>query len=270
MDIASCEFVAKNFNSIDIRLGIHGYVHADREWKSNGMTIPYSKLYYIFSGSAVLECGSEIHTLTPEYVYLVPYGAHHSFHCNNNMEKLFFHFTVIRSVGGDIFENVKRVLKLPADHDSMDHIKQLYFSEDIGSCIALKKEIYSCIIDFIDGFGIEAESKPAYSETVAGAVSYIRENLSQSIRVKELADALFVSESMLSKRFAKETGVSVGKFVDREVITEAQRRLLLSDEPIQRISESLGFCDQFYFSKKFKQFCGISPVKYRKESRDGI
>ena len=75
---------------------------------------------------------------------------------------------------------------------------------------------------------------------------------------------------MLSKRFTKETGISIGKFVDREVMIEAQRRLLLSDEPIQQISEELGFCDQFYFSKKFKQFSGISPIKYRKQSRDGI
>lgn len=105
---------------------------------------------------------------------------------------------------------------------------------------------------------------------MADAISYIRQNLSLGISVRQLSDMLFVSESMLSKRFTKETGISIGKFVDREVMIEAQRRLLLSDEPIQQISEELGFCDQFYFSKKFKQFCGISPIKYRKQSRDGI
>ena len=51
---------------------------------------------------------------------------------------------------------------------------------------------------------------------------------------------------------------------------EAQRRLLLSDEPIQQISEELGFLRPVLLFQKFKQFCGISPIKYRKQSRDGI
>ena len=75
MDITSSKFIAKSINAMDVRLGMHGYVRADSEWKSSGMTIPYSKLYFVFSGSAVLKCGKAAYELTPENVYLVPYGA---------------------------------------------------------------------------------------------------------------------------------------------------------------------------------------------------
>lgn len=270
MDIKSCDYVSKNINSIDIKLGVHGYVRADSEWKSDGMSIPYSKLYFVFSGTAVLQCGGATHRLLPGNIYLIPYGTRHSFHCDTSMEKLYFHFTAAKPGGSDIFENTGRVLKLSSDIKSMMRFKELYFAGELGSCFELKNRLYSLVSDFIRKFDIDIDPEPSYSDTVSKAVSYIRANLSQSISVKQIADLLFVSESMLSKRFSKETGTSIGKFIDKEVMIETQRRLLLSDEPIQQISEALGFCDQFYFSKKFKQFCGVPPIKYRKQNRDGI
>ena len=33
---------------------------------------------------------------------------------------------------------------------------------------------------------------------------------------------------------------------------------------ISRISERYGFCDQFYFSRRFKEKFGVTPQKYRK------
>ena len=270
MDITSCKYVSKNINSIDIKLGVHGYLRADSEWKSDGMSIPYSKLYFIFSGNDKLVHNAKIYDLVPGHVYMIPYSTLHGFYCESSMEKLYFHFTATKPSGGDIFESIDRIMTLDLDIEKMRQIKRLYFDENIYSCFNLKKELYMLVSEFIDKFDIKIEPDPLYSDTVSNAISYIRSNLSQNISVKKLADKLFVSESMLSKSFSRETGISIGKFIDREVMIETQRRLLLSDEPIQNISEELGFCDQFYFSKKFKQFCGVPPIKYRKQNRDGM
>ncbi len=270
MDITSCKYVSKNINSMDIKLGVHGYLHADSEWKSDGMSIPYSKLYFIFSGKAMLVHNSKTYDMMPGQVYMIPYGTPHGFYCESKMEKLYFHITVTKPSGGDLFEGLDKIMALDMSMEKMQKIKSLYFDENIGSCFSLKKELYLLVYDFIDKFSINIKPDPLYSDTVSNAISYIRANLSQNISVKKLADKLFVSESMLSKSFSKETGISIGKFIDKEVMIETQRRLLLSDEPIQNISEELGFCDQFYFSKKFKQFCGVPPIKYRKQNRDGM
>ncbi|MBQ8868969.1 MAG: AraC family transcriptional regulator [Oscillospiraceae bacterium] len=34
--------------------------------------------------------------------------------------------------------------------------------------------------------------------------------------------------------------------------------------PLYRISDELGFYDQFYFSRRFKEKYAVSPLKYRK------
>ena len=180
------------------------------------------------------------------------------------MEKLFFHFTVTKPSGRDLFSNVNRVLSYRAQNDYLEKLKALYFSDSINSYVELKSKLYASISEFVGISGIKNEPEPVYSGAVGKTLQYIRRHLSQSLTVKEIAEKLFVSESMLSKHFTNEVGVSVGKYIDREVMVEAQRRLLMSDEPVGVISEKLGFCDQFYFSKKFKQFSGVSPMVYRK------
>lgn len=270
MDITSCDYVSKCINSIGLKLGVHGYVRADSEWKSTGMSIPYSKLYFVFGGSADVSCGGINTELAADGVYLIPFGAYHSFYCEGEMEKLYFHFTLSKPSGCDMLENVNRIMRLDITREKLEYIKELYFSGDIFSCLELKNILYSTVLEFINRFKIRISPEPMYSDTVSAAIGYIRSRLSQRICVKELAEELFVSESMLSKRFSREVGMSIGKYIDREVMREAQRRLLISDDPIQLISESLGFCDQFYFSGKFKRFCGVPPIKYRKQNRDGI
>ena len=45
---------------------------------------------------------------------------------------------------------------------------------------------------------------------------------------------------------------------------EAEQLLLKSDLTVLQISERFGFCDQFYFSRRFKMKYGETPQKYRK------
>ena len=49
-----------------------------------------------------------------------------------------------------------------------------------------------------------------------------------------------------------------------QLILSAQRLLVQTAEDIRRISEILGFSDQFYFSRKFKKACGLTPLQYRR------
>ena len=46
-------------------------------------------------------------------------------------------------------------------------------------------------------------------------------------------------------------------------VEEAKRLLTATDYPLSQIAVSVGFSDQSYFSKVFKQITGISPNRYR-------
>lgn len=97
------------------------------------------------------------------------------------------------------------------------------------------------------------------------AAAYIRENLSIQLTVGELAAHAHVSESTLEKSFRAELGMTIGRYIDEEIFLRAESLLRHTDLPVSRMSEQFGFCDQFYFSRRFRAHCGLSPRQYRKQ-----
>ena len=75
---------------------------------------------------------------------------------------------------------------------------------------------------------------------------------------------MFVSESTLVKLFRKEVGVPLGAYIDDLVFFRAEVLLSETQMSLRDISSSLGFCDQFYFSRRLSQRHGESPRAYRR------
>ena len=98
------------------------------------------------------------------------------------------------------------------------------------------------------------------------AAGYIAENY-RTVTVKELAERFYVSESVLTRRFKKEVGMSIGEYVNDIIFTNAEKMLLKPDWSIGEISRNLGFCDQFYFSRRFKQRYHCTPYEYRTKNQ---
>ena len=48
-------------------------------------------------------------------------------------------------------------------------------------------------------------------------------------------------------------------------LQKAEYLLITSELKISEIASSCGFQDEFYFSRLFKKYIGISPLNYRKE-----
>jgi AraC-like DNA-binding protein len=149
----------------------------------------------------------------------------------------------------------------------MQKIKDWYLSDDEYSHLMLKGEIMRTVSELF----VKAEEKfgfnKNYSRPVTGAISYIRSHLTANLAVLEIAEASLCSKSTLSALFRKEVGQSVAKYIDDLLMSEAQTMLLYSDRSIGTISEQLGFCDQFYFSRWFVKRLGVSPKQYRKSAK---
>jgi AraC-like DNA-binding protein len=61
--------------------------------------------------------------------------------------------------------------------------------------------------------------------------------------------------------------MTLGRYMDDLLLQRAQQMLLSSEESISRIAEQLGFCDQFYFSRYFRQRLQETPSQYRRRLR---
>jgi AraC-like DNA-binding protein len=87
---------------------------------------------------------------------------------------------------------------------------------------------------------------------------HVSEHLSEKLDLATLATAAGVSHSQISHAFQREMGMSAARYVRRERLRRA-RELLRQGRQVKEIAYSLGFCDEFHFSKVFKKEFGVSP-----------
>ncbi len=95
------------------------------------------------------------------------------------------------------------------------------------------------------------------------AMKYIEENITADLSLEQIADALHISASHLSRTFKKAAGISLTDYINQYRINKAKELLRGTDIYIYAISEMVGYHDATYFSSMFKKLVGVSPSEYR-------
>jgi YesN/AraC family two-component response regulator len=95
-------------------------------------------------------------------------------------------------------------------------------------------------------------------------LEYIRTHLARaSISINEVAENVHKSASTVSHVIKKEVGISFKRLVIEQKLYAAES-LLWSDttRSIGEVAETLGFSDQFYFSRIYKKCRGYPPKDF--------
>jgi len=98
------------------------------------------------------------------------------------------------------------------------------------------------------------------------ACSLLLEKKQVHTSLKKVAESMHISYSLFRKKFLRLSGKTPGNFKMSKIIKETYLQLVNTDDSIATIASTYGFHDQFHFSKRFKQFCGISPTEFRKQN----
>lgn len=93
---------------------------------------------------------------------------------------------------------------------------------------------------------------------------FIKENYGENISVKEIAAAASVSERECYRRFKSAMSTSPIKYLDSLRIKKAAELLSATQASVTDICFSVGFSNGSYFSHRFKEMLGCSPLEYRK------
>ncbi len=103
------------------------------------------------------------------------------------------------------------------------------------------------------------------SSHIEKALKYIEKNYANPyLSIDDVALSIPVHKNYLSLLFKNSLGVTFTQYLTQKRVEKAIVLLKNTDYSISRISGSVGYADQLYFSKLFRKFNKMSPSEYRK------
>ena len=82
----------------------------------------------------------------------------------------------------------------------------------------------------------------------------------------EYANILSITTKALGKLTKAHYNKTITNLVQERIVIEAKRELYLTQKTVKVIAYELGFQDEYYFSRFFKNVTGVSPQMYRQEA----
>lgn len=165
-------------------------------------------------------------------------------------------------------EDFRHVLAL------LQHLSALHRDRRLGTL----ERIRGALLELI-GFTVErhAEELQALSgsrvymqgrtDALRRVLKFIDEHLQRDISLNEVAEAAFLSPNYLSQLLKKQTGMAFVEWLTVRRMERAQHLLSHTAERIFEVANAVGFADEAYFTRRFRQRFGQSPSAYRKSMR---
>ena len=259
----------ESYNVGKIQCAHDGWVHCK--------TVPYTIIAQVIHGHYVIHCPDRSAVIQPGQAFLtnanLPLRIIH--HCDPRHRTmtaryLHFHFILLGALDFTALLDMPLCLSEKVAAPFEDLIEEL-LSVDAGPrtlCqLARRHEL------LLRALRLLCEAVPPRPDYVAfmgstkrliPVLAHIREHLADPIKVKDLACRAHLSPSRFYTYFKHWIGRSPMDHVKHLRLTEACRRLAVTDDPLRVIADDTGFCNPFHLSREFKSLFGQSPAAYRK------
>lgn len=101
---------------------------------------------------------------------------------------------------------------------------------------------------------------------LAAVFRFIEDHYRQPIHLAEVAQAAGYSPAYLTSLVQEQTGRTVKRWIIERRMVQARTLLATTDQSIREIAEASGYTDAGYFTRQFRQFYGVSPQVWRRQS----
>lgn len=98
-----------------------------------------------------------------------------------------------------------------------------------------------------------------WTEGIQNAVSYIEENLTEELRIEDIAARAYVSAFHFQRIFSVLCGYTVGEYIRNRRLSLAAEELSSGDARVIDVAYKYGYESPDSFSRAFTRFHGISP-----------
>ena len=95
-------------------------------------------------------------------------------------------------------------------------------------------------------------------------VSYIQQNYTGKILLREFGEQFHLSEKYISRYFKEHFHITLSRYVTYLRLEHAKQMLQETDISVTEVAMQSGYQNISYFIRSFKKTYGVSPLKYRK------
>lgn len=172
-----------------------------------------------------------------------------------SIEDLCEHLLVLYAREGD----VRNPIRTTVPKDSAKRI----------SFVAKQMETKMILLEFLqrmwkNGFIIENDIS-GRNATEKEMISYIQENFTDKISLKEFGVQFHLSEKYVSRYFKEHFHITLSQYVNHLRLEHARQLLQETQLPVTEVALQSGYPNVSYFIRSFKKMYGVSPLKYRKK-----
>lgn len=107
-----------------------------------------------------------------------------------------------------------------------------------------------------------AECIEDYSNLVNLIMNSVKRDYATHISLSVYAEEYKVTPQYISMLFTKETGITFSSYVRKIRMEKAKELLLETDMKIYEVALAVGYPEQKYFSKVFKEYTGVSAKQF--------
>lgn len=99
------------------------------------------------------------------------------------------------------------------------------------------------------------------------AKQYVAEHFASPIHLKEVAEAVRLSENYFCMKFKAFTGETFLEYLTKYRIERSKYLLKNSELRVYEVAQAVGIPNTRYFSHTFRKHCGVLPSEYREKAR---
>lgn len=148
------------------------------------------------------------------------------------------------------------------NHEYTDIFNQIWRVSSCSELMDYCEVLLEAVTDYMD------TARNAGKESVIGQIKkYIEIHYAESISLNDTAAKYYMNAAYLSRAFKKETGVNFNDYVKQIRMERAAEFLSGTDMKVYEIARRVGYENENYFMKKFRETFGMTPGQFKDQEK---
>ena len=164
----------------------------------------------------------------------------------------------------------EEILKHPWLKSTLDQLSAEYLSAQPGTELVVDKLTEVVLVELIRiNFGRPEQSRLILALTdkyIATALRHLHKQPNETWTLNKLAAEVGMSRAAFAKRFKERVGQPMFEYLTQLRIQHAKELLQDRELSLYEVANRVGYESDLAFTKTFKKYTGMTPIRYRKQS----